>query len=150
MDTSAWGQASTPSPAPCSLEPLGRLLLKSAPAMRPILRLRKAKLHRLLCFCRVARKHWFTLPIFFKVSKLHIKTSYSACTRSNEAWLPPALGPVSINIFLFFFFPRAMSPPSPESQDLCLAAQEGAEAVAGAQLGTGLLAGRELQTVADC
>lgn len=86
MDTITQGHARAPSHAPCLLEPLERLKMKFVTAMRQILLLTKAKLHRLLCFCRVAREYWLpSLIFFFKVSEFHIKTSYSTCTRRSEA-----------------------------------------------------------------
>lgn len=113
MDTITQGQASILPMLSAYWEPLERLKLKSVTVTKQILLFTKPKLHRLLCFCRVAREHWLLLLIFFfKASELLIKTSYSMRTRSNEAWFPTALCPLSLNFFFLVQCPL----PLPKSR----------------------------------
>lgn len=127
MDTITQGQATILPMLPAYWEPLERLKLKSVTVMKQTLLLMKTKLHGLLCFCRVAREHWLLLLIFFfKASELLTKTSYSMRNRSNEAWFPTALCPLSLNFFSQCNVPSlSQKPGSPSHISLLLGRPRG-------------------------
>lgn len=97
LDTITQGHARAPSHAPCLLEPLERLKMKCVTAVRQIRLLTKAKLHRLLCFCTVAREHWLPSLIFFLRSLNSI--SKQVIPHALEEIKPAALGPLSPTVF---------------------------------------------------
>lgn len=70
--------------------------MKFVTAVRQILLLTKAKLHRLLCFCRVAREYWLPSLIFFFLRSLN-SISKQVIPHAPEEVKPAALGPLSLS-----------------------------------------------------